>query len=92
LVLIDVTPGVERREGEAHHRLRERSDSFDDFDALLERTIAHNPTRSVSSLRRGILHNAVQRDDGTWVWRHQQHPRSELVGPRPVTSGRCSRS
>jgi pimeloyl-ACP methyl ester carboxylesterase len=55
--------------------------SFDNFDALLERTIAHNPTRTVSSLRRGILHNAVQRDDGTWVWRHQRHPRSELVAP-----------
>ena len=24
----------------------------------------------MSSLRRGILHNAVQLDDGTWVWRH----------------------
>src|SRR4029078_9225645 len=26
-------------------------------------------TRTEASLRRGILHNAVQRDDGTWVWR-----------------------
>ncbi len=33
----------------------------------------YNPTRSESSLRRGVLHNAVQRPDGTWVWRHQQH-------------------
>jgi pimeloyl-ACP methyl ester carboxylesterase len=24
----------------------------------------------VSSLRRGILHNAVQREDGSWVWRY----------------------
>jgi pimeloyl-ACP methyl ester carboxylesterase len=27
------------------------------------------------------LHNAVRRDDGTWVWRHQQHPKSALVAP-----------
>jgi pimeloyl-ACP methyl ester carboxylesterase len=26
----------------------------------------------VSSLRRGILHNAVERDDGRWVWRYQR--------------------
>jgi pimeloyl-ACP methyl ester carboxylesterase len=23
-------------------------------------------------LRRGILHNAVQREDGSWVWRYQR--------------------
>ena len=23
-------------------------------------------------MRRGILHNAVQREDGTWVWRYQR--------------------
>ncbi len=36
----------------------------------MARTIEHNPTRSEASLRRGILHNAVQREDGTWVWRY----------------------
>ncbi|HWD95772.1 MAG TPA: alpha/beta hydrolase, partial [Acidimicrobiales bacterium] len=55
--------------------------TFENFDDLLARTIEHNPTRSVSSLRRGILHNALQRPDGTWVWRHQQHPMSELSAP-----------
>ena len=50
-------------------------ESFDSFDDLLARTVAFNPTRSESSLRRGILHNAVQRDDGTWVWRHARHRR-----------------
>src|SRR5690606_9679453 len=28
---------------------------------------------SESSLRRGILHNAVQQDDGTWRWRYRRH-------------------
>ena len=45
--------------------------SFASFDEILERTIQFNPTRSVSSLRRGVLHNAVQREDGSWTWRHQ---------------------
>src|SRR3546814_16803266 len=41
-------------------------------DLLLQRTMQFNPTRSESSLRRGILHNAVQLDDGSWVWRHSR--------------------
>ena len=26
-----------------------------------------------ASLRRGILHNAEQREDGSWVWRYARH-------------------
>ena len=81
LVLIDITPGVNAAKARHIMDFVNGPASFDDFDELLERTITHNPTRSVSSLRRGILHNALQRGDGTWVWRHQQHPRSELVAP-----------
>ena len=29
-----------------------------------------NPTRSESSLRRGILHNAIETPDGRWRWRY----------------------
>ena len=81
LVLVDITPGVNRDKAKHIFDFVNGPKSFDDFDALLERTIAHNPTRSVSSLRRGILHNALQRSDGTWVWRHQQHENSDLVAP-----------
>ena len=81
LVLIDITPGVNADKARHITDFVNGPASFDDFDALLERTIEHNPTRSVSSLRRGILHNALQRSDGTWVWRHQRHPKSELVAP-----------
>lgn len=81
LVLIDITPGVNAEKAKHITDFVNGPTSFDDFDALLARTVEHNPTRSVSSLRRGILHNALQRSDGTWVWRHQQHPKSELVAP-----------
>src|SRR4029079_17988392 len=52
--------------------------TFDSFDALLQRTIEHNPTRSVSSLPRGILHHAHKTDDGDWVWNYDRrsHARS----------------
>jgi esterase len=81
LVLIDITPGVNADKARHITDFVNGPTSFDDFNALLERTKQHNPTRSESSLRRGILHNAVQRSDGTWVWRHQQHGKSELEAP-----------
>lgn len=81
LVLVDVTPGVTNDKAAAILAFIDGPRSFPDFDALLARTIEHNPTRSVSSLRRGILHNAVQEEDGTWVWRHARHPHPERAAP-----------
>ena len=81
LVLIDITPGVNSAKARHITDFVNGPRTFDNFDELLARTIEHNPTRSVSSLRRGILHNAIQRPDGTWVWRHQQHEPSTLAAP-----------
>ena len=81
LVLIDITPGVNTEKARHITDFVNGPTSFDDFDTLLARTMQHNPTRTESSLRRGILHNAVQRADGSWVWRHQQHGTSELEAP-----------
>jgi pimeloyl-ACP methyl ester carboxylesterase len=81
LVLIDITPGVNADKSRHITDFVNGPATFDNFDELLARTIEHNPTRSVSSLRRGILHNAVQRADGTWVWRHQQHSPAALEAP-----------
>ncbi len=81
LVLVDITPGVNADKARHITDFVNGPKAFDDFDTLLARTIEHNPTRSVSSLRRGILHNAVQRPDGTWVWRHQQHAPSDRPAP-----------
>jgi pimeloyl-ACP methyl ester carboxylesterase len=81
LVLIDITPGVNTDKARHITNFVNGPATFDNFDELLERTVEHNPTRSVSSLRRGILHNAIQRDDGTWVWRHQRHSPATLESP-----------
>jgi pimeloyl-ACP methyl ester carboxylesterase len=69
VVLVDVTPGVSQAKAKQITDFVNGPPSFSSFDELLERTVQFNPTRTVSSLRRGILHNAVQREDGTWVWR-----------------------
>jgi pimeloyl-ACP methyl ester carboxylesterase len=71
LALVDITPGVTREKSSDIAAFLAGPESFASFDEILERTIAFNPTRSESSLRRGVLHNSVQRDDGTWTWRHQ---------------------
>ncbi|CAN5679220.1 alpha/beta hydrolase [soil metagenome] len=70
LALIDITPGVTNEKASAIHAFIDGPESFADFDELLARTIEFNPTRSEASLRRGILHNALQREDGSWVWRY----------------------
>jgi pimeloyl-ACP methyl ester carboxylesterase len=80
LVLVDITPGVDRQKAGSIIAFVSGPESFDSFDDLLARTIAFNPTRSESSLRRGILHNAVQRDDGTWVWRYARHRQGLAAG------------
>jgi pimeloyl-ACP methyl ester carboxylesterase len=82
LVLVDVTPGVNAEKSAPITSFVDGPASFANFDELLARTMEHNPTRSESSLRRGILHNAVQREDGSWVWRYARFRDGES-GRRP---------
>ena len=72
LVLVDVTPGVTAEKAKAITDFVNGPATFPSFEDLLARTIEHNPTRTVSSLRRGILHNAIQLDDGSWEWRYRR--------------------
>jgi pimeloyl-ACP methyl ester carboxylesterase len=73
LVLVDVLPGLKARRSQHIGDFVNGPASFASLDELLERTIAFNPSRSRSSLRRGIVHNAQQQPDGTWVWRWARH-------------------
>jgi len=71
LLLVDITPGVNGDKTSDIAAFLSGPETFATFDEILERTIQFNPTRSESSLRRGVLHNSVQAPDGTWAWRHQ---------------------
>jgi pimeloyl-ACP methyl ester carboxylesterase len=73
VVLVDVLPGIKGERAKHITDFVSGSPSFASLDELLEWTSQFNPTRSLSSLRRGILHNAEQREDGTWVWRWARH-------------------
>lgn len=82
LLLVDILPAPDPAAARAVTDFLNGPATFDSFEEILERTVRFNPTRSVTSLRRGILHNAVQHPNGTWEWRHQRH-RTAVRLPRP---------
>ena len=87
-VLVDVTPGVNSEKAAPIIAFINGPESFPDFDEILARTIEFNPTRTESSLRRGILHNALQREDGSWVWRHARHRAEDAARGEPGAAAR----
>jgi pimeloyl-ACP methyl ester carboxylesterase len=80
-MLVDITPGVNAERTKQITDFVNGPATFASFDDLLARTIEFNPTRSVSSLRRGILHNALRLPDGGWVWRHRRDDASVMEIP-----------
>jgi pimeloyl-ACP methyl ester carboxylesterase len=70
LLLVDVTPGVNREKSSTIAQFINGPEYFESFDEILQRTIQFNPTRTEQSLRRGVLHNAVEDRDGRWRWRY----------------------
>lgn len=81
LAIVDVTPGVGEGKAKAILDFIRGPQYFDDFESLLARTIEHNPTRSESSLRRGVLHNARALPDGRWTWRYDRGVASAASHP-----------
>jgi pimeloyl-ACP methyl ester carboxylesterase len=84
LVMVDITPGVNAAKTKAITDFVDGPQEFASFDDLLARTKEHNPTRSESSLRRGILHNAQQRPDGSWQWRYDRGSHARLRQSAPA--------
>ncbi len=86
LGLVDITPGTDAAKAEPILAFLAGPERFGSLQEILERTIAFNPTRSVASLRRGVMHNARQFPDGSWRWRWdpsarwRTHPSAEDGG------------
>jgi len=83
-VIIDVTPGVNRDKAKDVTDFIAGPQTFANFSEIFDRTVQFNPTRSVESLRRGILHNAHRLSDGTWEWNYD---RRQLGGADPERFG-----
>lgn len=75
LVAVDITPNPDPAAARDIHDFIAGPQTFPSFAEILERTVQFNPTRSESSLRRGIVHNAVREPDGSWRWRYDRRER-----------------
>ncbi len=86
LTLVDITPGVKGAKTAAIGAFVNGPATFPSFEELLARTIEHNPTRTEASMRRGILHNAMQLDDGSWMWRYRRGGAAAPIGGSSAAS------
>lgn len=77
VIAVDITPNPDPKATKDITDFVAGPQSFPSFAEIIERTIQFNPTRSVSSLQRGIIHNAYRNDDGSWQWRHDRRDRSQ---------------
>jgi pimeloyl-ACP methyl ester carboxylesterase len=81
LGIVDVTPGTDHIKADSIVAFVSGPEYFADFDEILQRTIQFNPTRTESSLRRGVLHNAKELPDGRWSWRYDPMRSWKLADP-----------
>lgn len=79
VLIVDVTPGVDRDKAADVHAFISGPQSFESFGAIFDRTVEFNPTRTPESLRRGILHNAHRLEDGSWEWNYDRGLAAEVV-------------
>lgn len=82
LGVVDVTPGTDHEKAEPIIAFVDGPEYFADFDEILARTIEFNPGRSEQSLRRGVLHNAYEMEDGRWTWRYDRMRDWKVTGDR----------
>ncbi|AZG46671.1 alpha/beta fold hydrolase [Gordonia insulae] len=86
-VIVDATPESPQRAAELERQARgtvalmEGPQEFDSLEEIVDLTQAAAPTRSLSSIRRGVVHNTRQRSDGTWVWRYDRIRKAPPVQP-----------
>jgi pimeloyl-ACP methyl ester carboxylesterase len=77
-VLVDITPGsgttVRRLTTEqlGTIALTRGPRVFGSVEEMVERAVQASPRRPASAVRRGVLHNALRRPDGTWTWRYDE--------------------
>ena len=74
LAVIDVTPGVNNDKAKDVIAFIAGPQTFPTFGEIFDRTVEFNPTRTATSLRRGILHNAHRMADGSWEWNYDRRP------------------
>jgi pimeloyl-ACP methyl ester carboxylesterase len=70
LVLVDVTPGSRATAARSITRFVHDAPRPATFEQLVDYAVASLPGGDTVAIRRGLLHNARQGEDGAWTWRH----------------------
>jgi pimeloyl-ACP methyl ester carboxylesterase len=89
-VIVDVTPQVNdpsrafTTEERGSVALIGGPPTYPSFAAMADATVALSPHRSAAAVRRGVRHNSMRLDDGTWRWRY------DLFGERDASAGNWS--
>lgn len=86
-VVVDSTPA--NRQGRAPLTAQQRGalalldgpTVFESFEEMLHAAAAAVPNRPVESLRRGVMNNSRQLEDGRWTWRYDTQRPDGVVGP-----------
>jgi pimeloyl-ACP methyl ester carboxylesterase len=88
LVLIDAGPNV-RRPGSS--RIRDFVNGGakpETLEAIIERALSFNPRRDPLILRRSLMHNLRQQDDGNWVWKYDRRRFQSMGGDQHAAERR----
>lgn len=70
LVLVDVTPGARATAARALVRFVTGAPRRANLEQLVDYALASLPGADPITIRRGLLHNVRQDEDGSWTWRH----------------------
>ncbi|MBV8737175.1 MAG: alpha/beta hydrolase [Alphaproteobacteria bacterium] len=88
LVLIDAGPNV-RRPGS--RRIRDFVNDGakpESLEAIIERALEFNPRRDPLILRRSLMHNLRQQEDGNWVWKYDRRRFQAMGGDQHANERR----
>jgi len=44
--------------------------TYESYEAMAEAAVSMSPLRAPEAVRRGVRHNSLRREDGTWIWRY----------------------
>lgn len=69
LAVVDIAPRSGRLRAGPLFDFIDGPRNYASLDEIIDRAVRFSPTCRRESLRRGILHNAVEQADGTWRWR-----------------------
>jgi esterase len=70
LVLVDVGPDVQAAGAQRISEFVRERDELPSVEHFVERAAAFNPRRHRTLLRRSLLHNLRQLENGNWTWKH----------------------